>query len=163
MYSFLFLLFIAVYSVSAESTINWNAAIEYAQRNPLEIRGIENCGRDNDVFELQDVIINPDPPKVGSSLNITVVGNLKSVIDQGSYVKVRVRYGLITVVNTKIDLCKEISDYPELPQCPVQPGRIAISEVTDMPDAPKGFYRADISGFTASNAQIFCVVYKFKL
>ncbi|RKP21517.1 hypothetical protein ROZALSC1DRAFT_27101, partial [Rozella allomycis CSF55] len=116
MYSFLFLLFIAVYSVSAESTINWNAAIEYAQRNPLEIRGIENCGRDNDVFELQDVIINPDPPKVGSSLNITVVGNLKSVIDQGSYVKVRVRYGLITVVNTKIDLCKEISDYPELPQ-----------------------------------------------
>lgn len=52
-------------------------------------------------------------------------------IEEGAYVVLQVKYGLIRLVNTKADLCEQISNV-EL-ECPIEKGKLSILKDVDIP------------------------------
>lgn len=67
----------------------------------------------------------------GKELVIKASGTVKQTIEQGAYVLLTVKYGLIRLISTKADLCEQIGNVDL--KCPVQPGDIEITKAVDLP------------------------------
>lgn len=52
-------------------------------------------------------------------------------IEDGAYVNLQVKYGLIRLINTQADLCEQIKNV-EL-ECPIKKGVITVTKSVDLP------------------------------
>ncbi|TAQ84411.1 hypothetical protein B7494_g7273 [Chlorociboria aeruginascens] len=87
---------------------------------------------DNDLFVIDHVNLNPNPPSAGASLSIDVVGELLEDIEKEAYVILQVKYGLIRLVNMQTDLCDQVSNVDL--ECPIKKGETTISKIVDLPN-----------------------------
>jgi hypothetical protein len=92
---------------------------------------IEDCGSLTDVFQPTDISISPDPPKRGQPLTVTVTGELSQDVTDGAFADVKVKLGVIKLVEQRLDLCKEITQIER--ECPVEKGRVDIKHTVDIP------------------------------
>lgn len=67
----------------------------------------------------------------GSVLLIKATGTVFEDIEEGAYVNLQVKYGLIRLINTQADLCEQIKNV-EL-ECPIKKGVITITKSVDLP------------------------------
>lgn len=67
----------------------------------------------------------------GQELVIKAHGTVKKTIEQGAYVQLSVKYGLIRLVNTKADLCEQIGNVDL--ECPVKAGDMEITKKVELP------------------------------
>jgi hypothetical protein len=67
----------------------------------------------------------------GSELVIKAVGTVYETIEEGAYVNLSVKYGLIRLINTKADLCEQIKNVDL--ECPIEKGVISITKSVDLP------------------------------
>jgi hypothetical protein len=67
----------------------------------------------------------------GSELLIKATGTVYKDIEEGAYVNLQVKYGLIRLINTQADLCEQIKNV-EL-ECPIKKGVITITKSVDLP------------------------------
>lgn len=56
---------------------------------------------------------------------------MKETIKEGAYVQLVVKYGLIRLVNTRADLCEQVSNVDL--ECPIEEGRLSITKEVDIP------------------------------
>lgn len=56
---------------------------------------------------------------------------MKEKIDQGAYVKLVVKYGLIRLVSTTADLCEQIGNVDL--KCPIEAGDLTMTKTVDLP------------------------------
>jgi hypothetical protein len=56
---------------------------------------------------------------------------VKETIEEGAYVQLTVKYGLIRLITTKADLCKEIGNVDL--ECPLEAGEMEITKSVDLP------------------------------
>ncbi|KAG0135342.1 putative phosphatidylglycerol/phosphatidylinositol transfer protein [Tuber indicum] len=96
--------------------------------NPLKY-----CDGDHsdDVLTIKKVDLIPNPPIPGESLIIRAVGVLKDVVTEGAYIDVSVRYGLITLIKERLDICEHV-DQVDL-ECPIDQGKLTLTKVVDIP------------------------------
>eukprot|EP01133_Synstelium_polycarpum_P017113 gene17113-20384_t len=112
-----------------------------------------NCGGDSDHFQIGNVVITPDPPTKGESINITASGTLNEQVTAGN-VHVLLKYGFITLINQNINLCESESPFP----CPIASGAYEKSVVLTIPDsAPSGTYKGHISITDQNDQEIACI------
>lgn len=67
----------------------------------------------------------------GESLTIDVVGTLLEDVEEGAYVILQVKYGLIRLVNTQADLCEQVTNVDL--KCPIKKGKTTISKDVQLP------------------------------
>lgn len=67
----------------------------------------------------------------GEPLTIKASGTLKEVVKNGAMVEVSVKYGLITLIKNKLDLCEHVSEIDL--ECPIDPGEFTLTKVVDIP------------------------------
>lgn len=67
----------------------------------------------------------------GTELVIKAVGTVYETIEEGAYVNLSVKYGLIRLINTKADLCEQIKNVDL--ECPIEKGIISITKSVDLP------------------------------
>ena len=70
------------------------------------------------------------PPHSGKTLTIKAHGNFIEDIEKGAYIMLQVKYGLITLINQKADLCEQMSNVDE--ECPLS-GEKTITKDIDLP------------------------------
>lgn len=100
---------------------------------------------------------------------------MKERIEEGAYVLLTVKYGLIRLISTKADLCKEIGNVDL--ECPLEAGEMEIQKSVDLPAeippvrAPvrlsstsiqllirsQGKYTVLADVFTADDVQVTCL------
>lgn len=114
-----------------------------------------NENRDDDIIRIQSVDLSPNPPQAyviwrpstdgaddkcdqvltrgysGTELVIKAVGTVYETIEEGAYVNLSVKYGLIRLINTKADLCEQIKNVDL--ECPIEKGIISITKSVDLP------------------------------
>merc|ERR1712169_110941 len=61
-----------------------------------------------DLVTIESVDLSPNPPKAGNELVIKAKGTIKETIEEGAYVLLTVKYGLIRLITTNVDLPAEI-------------------------------------------------------
>jgi hypothetical protein len=64
-------------------------------------------------------------------LVIEATGTVKENIEEGAYVNLQVKYGLIRLINTKADLCEQLKNVDL--ECPIERGRITIVKTVELP------------------------------
>ncbi|CAG8613576.1 7988_t:CDS:2 [Ambispora leptoticha] len=118
---------------------------------------IKDCSTKNDILAIEYITLNPDPPIRGHALNIKAAGNLSETVDQGSYVDVLVRLGLVQLYKGKLDLCKEVEQNFNL-KCPLKKGIHKIDSDVDVPkEIPMGKYTVDAQAYTKDGHRIACL------
>lgn len=112
--------------------------------------------RDDDIILIESVDLSPNPPEAGTELVIRAVGTVYETIEEGAYVNLQVKYGLIRLVNTKADLCEQIKNVDL--ECPIEKGIIAITKSVDLPkEIPPGKYTVNADVFTKDDKHITCL------
>lgn len=125
---------------------------------------------------IDDIQNITDKGHSGTELVIRAVGTVYETIEEGAYVNLQVKYGLIRLVNTKADLCEQIKNVDL--ECPIEKGIIAITKSVDLPKEippvsgyvtismsfkfvltcfPKGKYTVNADVFTKDDKHITCL------
>lgn len=108
------------------------------------------------ILEIEKIDLDPNPPLPGHKLTIKAVGTLKQQIDEGAYVNVEVKYGLIRLIKQTLDLCENAGQIDM--KCPVEPGDIVITKEVDLPkQIPPGKYHVTADVYTADDEPITCL------
>ncbi|KAH7328016.1 ML domain-containing protein [Stachybotrys elegans] len=130
-------------------------------RDDLKIPGdspLELCPgvHEEDLVTIKSVDLAPNPPQAGKELVIKAKGSVKETIDEGAYVLLTVKYGLIRLISTKADLCEQITNVDL--ECPVKPGDLEVVKSVDLPaEIPPGKYTVFADVYTADDVQITCL------
>ncbi|TPX62360.1 hypothetical protein PhCBS80983_g00561 [Powellomyces hirtus] len=123
---------------------------------------IENCGSPDDLFHPESITLTPDPPRRGEDLTIDVKGTLDETVDGGAYADVRVKLGLIKLVDTRLDLCEEIKKIDR--QCPIEKGPVEINTTVKIPgELPPGKYQVHMDLVNFDEKHIGCFQAEFRL
>ncbi|POS78553.1 ML domain-containing protein [Diaporthe helianthi] len=96
--------------------------------SPLEL-----CPKahDKDVITIDKVDLVPNPPKAGHDLIIKASGTVSEPIEEGAYVALQVKYGLIRLISTKADLCEQVKNVDL--ECPIDSGNLTLTKTVELP------------------------------
>jgi len=121
--------------------------------NPLSYCQAEHG---DDLLVLEHVNLTPNPPAAGKTLTIEAVGTLLEDVEEGAYVILQVKYGLIRLVNTQADLCQQVSNVDL--KCPIKKGKTTITKDVELPkEIPPGTYTVFADAYTADKKKIVCL------
>lgn len=67
----------------------------------------------------------------GEDLIIQASGTLAEAVEEGAYVALQVKYGLIRLISTKADLCEQVANVDM--ECPIKKGDITITKTVELP------------------------------
>ncbi|KAL8642436.1 MAG: hypothetical protein Q9228_000864 [Teloschistes exilis] len=107
------------------------------------------------ILTINHVDLEPNPPKKGQALQIKAKGNFTEEIEQDAYINLSVKYGLITLVNTKADLCEQMKEVDET--CPLRGVKDFTKEVTLPKEIPPGKYTVLADVYTKYDEKITCL------
>lgn len=117
-----------------------------------------NCGEEDDLFRLDSLELNPDPPKRSTPLTVHVKGLLRETLTEG-VIEYEVKFGGFKFATGSLDGCPTLKQEPNLPQCPVQAGQYDVTHTVDLPwHIPPGRYLINAKGKrSVDDKQIFCI------
>jgi hypothetical protein len=65
-------------------------------------------------------------------LQIRAIGAVKETIEEGAYVLLQVKYGLIRLIKQTIDLCEQVGNVDL--ECPIEPGVLDLTKEVELPN-----------------------------
>ncbi|KAI9012895.1 ML domain-containing protein [Gaertneriomyces semiglobifer] len=162
MKSFLYLALTALVISSNTVSTAPNDGLNIQQPLLFQPAVIKDCGLPSDIFHLESFTVSPDPPQRGEDLTVDVKGTLDEAIDKGAFAEVRVRLGLIKLVDTKIDLCDEIHNIDR--ECPVEEGPLHINHTVKLPrEIPPGRYQVNVDVTNFDGKHTACIAAEFRI
>ena len=158
----LVLIFLTISTVNGLNFLRLQQPHQFKQLQQPSISEIENCGSDNDDFQLKSLELTPSDIHRNQNLDIQILGYLKRDINKGSYVNVAVKLGLIRLIDQRLDLCDQLSQVNR--KCPVEKGDIDIKETTFIPaEVPPGRYKIEATIFNNDNQRVGCIKANVKI
>ncbi|KAL8769715.1 MAG: hypothetical protein Q9209_004331 [Squamulea sp. 1 TL-2023] len=119
--------------------------------NPLSF-----CSDPSDfILTINNVDLDPNPPEIGKALQIKAKGNFTEKVEQDAYINLSVKYGLITLINTKADLCAQMKEVDE--SCPLEGPKDFTKDVTLPKEIPRGTYTVLADVYTKDDEQVTCL------
>ncbi|KAI1358647.1 phosphatidylinositol transfer protein [Xylaria arbuscula] len=112
--------------------------------------------RKSEVVTIEKVDLLPNPPESGAALVIRATGTVFETIEQGAYVKLVVKYGLIRLISTTADLCEQVENVDM--KCPIEKGVLSITKAVEIPkEVPPGTYNVFADVYTEDDKPITCL------
>ncbi|RHZ64035.1 Phosphatidylglycerol/phosphatidylinositol transfer protein [Aspergillus turcosus] len=156
------LLCLAPLSASARSISFFDSAQAPIKAENIPVKGdnpLEYCpGSDpsGNILEIESVDLFPNPPLPGQTLTINAKGNLKQRVEEGAWVALEVKYGLITLIKQNADLCEQIKNVDL--ECPLEKGEMTLTKEVDLPShIPPGKYNVHADVYTKDGVKITCL------
>lgn len=154
-----------IYNHHEDTTVSYE---DYSRAKGDTIRiyempeGWQNCGTEQDIWQLESMAIEPYPPQRNKNATIRVRGMLKENIEGGVMVDYLLKYGSLPIVRDTIDACELVKEYPSLPQCPLKAGHYDVTYEDLIPfQTPMGTYTVQAKGYIpqadGSKKSLFCV------
>ncbi|KAL2206464.1 hypothetical protein CC79DRAFT_1369881 [Sarocladium strictum] len=119
---------------------------------------LEFCPGDHskDLVTIDKVDLSPNPPQPGKELLIKASGVVKEKIEEGAYVLLTVKYGLIRLISTKASLCEQVGNVDL--ECPLEEGKVEVTKAVDIPaEIPPGKYTVLADVYTEEGDPITCL------
>ncbi|MCX5376219.1 ML domain-containing protein [Streptomyces sp. NBC_00091] len=122
----------------------------------------EDVGMPEDVFQVKSVSVTPDPLVRGETAVFTLNGRVVTAIEDGAYVDVVVKLGLIKLLTKRLDLLDELRRGDLKLACdtsdgnsPIPAGDTNFTLTFDFPkEAPQAKFSCEISAFTADDEDL---------
>ncbi|PSS02105.1 ML domain-domain-containing protein [Coniella lustricola] len=136
---------------SSETALDGNLKIP--GDSPLELC---HKSHEKDTIEISRVDLVPNPPQAGKELVIKASGTVFEDIEEGAYVELQVKYGLIRLISTRADLCEQIKNVGM--ECPIKKGPMTLTKAVELPkEIPNGKYTVLADVFTFDDQPITCL------
>jgi hypothetical protein len=120
-----------------------------------------NCGSPSDPLKIVKVVITPDPPHKGQSLNVVASVIFGEQVTGGN-VQVTAKYGIIPILDKTYDLCALLPDIQQ--KCPVTPGTHNATVTETIPGAaPSGHYTGSAVATDQNGKQLACIDFDIHL
>ncbi|KAI9800828.1 MAG: hypothetical protein M1825_003611 [Sarcosagium campestre] len=120
--------------------------------SPLELC----AGAEDGILKIDYVNLTPNPPQAGNSLKIEASGTLSEDVEEGAYVNLVVKYGIIKLLDTRADVCNEIKNVDL--ECPLKKGETVVTKKVDLPKTiPPGKYSVFADVYTKDDKAITCL------
>jgi len=119
---------------------------------------LDHCqpAHDNDILTLDYVKLTPNPPVAGQNLTIEAAGTFSEDVEEGAYVMLQVKYGLIRLINTKADLCEQVHNVDM--SCPIKEGKTTVQKDVAIPgQVPSGKYAVVADVYNKNDQPIVCL------
>ncbi|KAJ3232636.1 Phosphatidylglycerol/phosphatidylinositol transfer protein [Chytriomyces hyalinus] len=111
---------------------------------------LTDCSLTQDFLNITSLSVFPDPPQRGQDATITIVGNLKEDIQDGSKLKLLVKMGPIALTRQEVDICQELNQSGDA--CPIKQGDVVFSKSFRIPaEVPNGKYYAKLDLYVPGN------------
>ena len=142
-------------SSAASKSLSFFGGDQHVLDDDLDVPGdnpLEFCQKDNKyTLTIDKVDLTPNPPSPyvsifvhycplttkaltrvssGKTLTIEAKGNFTQEIEDGAYINLSVKYGLIRLINQRADLCEQMKNVDE--ECPLS-GEKTITKDVDLP------------------------------
>ena len=93
----------------------------------------------------------------GQTLTVTAKGVLNEDLEDGAYVQLQVKYGLITIIRTKADVCEQVKNVDL--ECPLHKDKeTSLSKDVDLPkEIPPGKYTVVADVYTKNDKKVTCL------
>ncbi|KAI3318372.1 phosphatidylinositol transfer protein [Xylariaceae sp. AK1471] len=159
--------FFSVASIAALSASNLVSAGSWFGTGDVSVKDAERvpgdsplqfCDTDHeqDTVHIEQVDLLPNPPETGAELVIRATGTVFEPIEEGAYVKLVVKYGLIRLISTTASLCDQIENVDL--KCPIEKGVLSITKAVDIPkEVPPGTYNVFADVYNADDTPITCL------
>ncbi|MCJ1244989.1 Phosphatidylglycerol/phosphatidylinositol transfer protein [Trapelia coarctata] len=109
-----------------------------------------------DLLIVDHVNLLPNPPVAGETLSIDAAGNFTQRVEDGAYVVLTVKYGLITLIKTKENLCEQLANVDK--ECPVEKGEMKVTKQVDLPSqVPPGKYFVQADVYNENDERLTCM------
>ncbi|PIG80852.1 hypothetical protein AARAC_009390 [Aspergillus arachidicola] len=83
---------------------------------------------------------------------------VSNAIEEGAYVDVVVKLGLIKLLKKQFDACETLRNYNSTIQCPVEPGSYVVTQTVDLPrEIPLAKYNIAAEGYTNNDDPMLCL------
>jgi hypothetical protein len=135
------------------SDVSVSAAEKVPGDSPLQF-----CDQDHsmDTVHIEQVDLVPNPPEAGHPLLIRASGTVFEPIEDGAYVKIVVKYGLIRLLSTTADLCEQIGNVDL--ECPIEKGVLSLTKSVEIPkEVPPGTYNVFADVYNADDTPVTCL------
>ncbi|KAG6829394.1 Phosphatidylglycerol/phosphatidylinositol transfer protein [Tricholoma furcatifolium] len=120
--------------------------------------GWENCGSPEDLLEITQIQVIPDPPQPGKDLTVKVTGQARTTIKDGAYADVSVKLGAIKLLQKQFDLCEEARNANVSIQCPVEPGTYEVTHTVALPkEIPRAKFTVLVNGYSVDDEDLLCL------
>ncbi|KAI7862049.1 ML domain-containing protein [Spinellus fusiger] len=121
---------------------------------------ITNCGDSTDLLIIKDITLTPDPPVKGQLLTVDFSGFLKEPVENGTYIDVAIKYGLVQIIHKRFDFCNEVADKVD-EACPIPEGPLVFHKEIELPkEIPGGRYTVNAKIVSSTEKRIACLVGK---
>lgn len=109
------------------------------------------------LLEIKELSIDPNPPAKGQNLTINASGYLYEDVEEGAYIEVEVRYGYIRLISQTMDLCEQSEQVDW--KCPIKQGDLKLNKQIELPnEIPPGKYVAVARAYTVDDDLITCLL-----
>ncbi|PFH59029.1 hypothetical protein XA68_12909 [Ophiocordyceps unilateralis] len=109
-----------------------------------------------DFVDIKSVKLTPTNPEAGKNLTIEARGTVHKDIRKGAYVRLEVKWGLITLLRTVQDLCEQTSNIDL--ECPIKAGDMTLKKTVQLPKAiPDGTYNVLADVYSEDDQHITCL------
>ncbi|KAJ1837153.1 Phosphatidylglycerol/phosphatidylinositol transfer protein [Coemansia sp. RSA 2703] len=111
---------------------------------------IRDVSHEDDLIDIKYVDMDPEHPKRSTAVHINALAYVKDHIEAAT-ANVKVKYGFITLLNRKYDLCEELKTNLNK-TCPVDEGPIEVSVDVDIPGfIPPGWFHLEATAWRDSD------------
>ncbi|MFC8824933.1 ML domain-containing protein [Streptomyces sp. NPDC057137] len=116
----------------------------------------EDRGTPDDVFRIDSIAVNPDPPELAKDLLIKVTGQLSAVPDAETYVDVTVKLGLIKLVQKRQLLSELLAEWGATVPTKTGPFTLELSRKLAK-ETPPAKFKIRLDGYTGADEEAFCL------
>jgi len=128
-------------------------SLEVPGKSPLQFCKEKH---DTDVLTIEHVNLSPNPPSAGETLTIEASGVFNEDVEEGAYVILQVKYGLIRLINARASLCDQVKEVEM--ECPIKKGKTLITKQVELPkEIPPGKYTVLADVYTVDDRPITCL------
>jgi len=112
-----------------------------------------------DLVEIKRVDLTPSVPQRGQNLTVDAEGTVKQRIEEGAYVLLDVKWGMIKLIHQKVDFCEQLKEVNET--CPLEKGVMKVYKEVAIPQqVPPGTFDVHAEVFTKDDVRITCITAK---
>ncbi|KAH7030856.1 ML domain-containing protein [Microdochium trichocladiopsis] len=139
--------------LSSSSNVGASDALDVPGDNPLQFC---DADRSQDTVIIDNVDLAPNPPQAGTDLLIKASGTVLEPIEDGAYVELVVKYGLIRLISTTADFCEQLGNVDL--ECPIEKGKLEVVKSVEIPkEVPPGTYHVEAKVFNKDDTPITCL------
>ncbi|KAH7354989.1 ML domain-containing protein [Rhexocercosporidium sp. MPI-PUGE-AT-0058] len=115
-----------------------------------------DCGLSTDIVNINSITISPNPVP-GKEITVTADIAVNSVIEDGAYIYVTVKLGLIKLFQKQFNICEELDGGDVTLRCPIQKGTYTLSQTVKLPrEIPPAKFSIAARAYTVEDEDIMC-------